>query len=233
MKTYIASQQESIAAAAEHIGRVVKEKPAAVLAFSAGRTMEPLFTEWAARCKNGELRLADCRVFSVTAYAGVPESLSGRRGLETLLQGTDLREENCCFLSEENLEHYDDSIAAAGGLDLAVLGLGVNAHIGFNEPDHLFYRKTHVVDLTESTIEANKRFFEDVSMVPRQAITMGIGTIMQAKKIVMIANGEGKAGIIKEAFSKEINPLIPASILQLHPDFTLIADDAALSLMNV
>ncbi len=227
MKIHIASQQESIAAAAEHIGRVVKEKPAAVLAFSAGRTMESLFTELAARCKNGELYLADCRVFSVTAYAGIPESLSGRCGLETLLQGTDLREENCCFLSEENLEHYDDQIAAAGGLDLAVLGLGVNAHIGFNEPGTPFASLTHRQKLTEATRQQKAEAFGGVDAVPEYGLTMGIKTLVSAREILVLAFGEEKAEAVFRMLYARSDGIIPAAYLGLSAHASAYLDEAA------
>ena len=119
-----------------------------------------------------------------------------------------------------------------GGIDLQLLGIGHNGHIGFNEPDSEFAKMTHCVDLTESTIEANKRFFDgNVDLVPKQAYTMGIKTIMQARKVLMVANGKGKAEIIKKAFFGPVTPEVPASILQMHPDFTLVGDEEALSLI--
>ena len=105
----------------------------------------------------------------------------------------------------------------------------LDGHIGFNEPADHFEKNTHCVELTESTIEANKRFFESKDEVPRQAYTMGILPIVQAKKVIMIANGKNKADIIKKAFTGPVTPEVPASILQMHPDFTLIADEDALS----
>ena len=135
--------------------------------------------------------------------------------------------------AEDECRKYEELIDSMNGIDLQLLGLGPNGHIGFNEPADCFTRRTHLVDLTESTIEANKRFFEDASQVPRQAYTMGIGTIMKARKILMVVEGEKKAEILKKALTEEVTPWVPASILQLHPDFTLVADDAALSLMNI
>jgi len=114
-------------------------------------------------------------------------------------------------------------------VDLQILGIGRNGHIGFNEPGDEFIDKTHVVDLTESTIEANKRFFASIDDVPKQAYTMGIGSIMRAKRVLMVVNGKGKAEIVKEAFFGPITPKVPASILQLHNDFILIGDTEALS----
>ena len=116
-----------------------------------------------------------------------------------------------------------------GGVDLQLLGLGRIGHIGFNEPAADFPKITHCVDLTESTIEANKRFFASADEVPRQAYTMGIGTIMKADKILVVANGEDKADAVAAMVQGEINPEVPASILQLHNNVILVADEAALS----
>ena len=118
-----------------------------------------------------------------------------------------------------------------GGIDLQLLGIGHDGHIGFNEPGSAFELGTHCVDLTDETIEANKRFFEKKEDVPRQAYTMGIKTIMQARKVLLVANGAGKAEIIKKAFFGPVTPEVPASILQMHPDFTLVGDAEALSLI--
>ena len=126
-------------------------------------------------------------------------------------------------------QDYENIIKNYGGIDLQLLGLGNNGHIGFNEPCDEFIDETHVVDLTQSTIEANKRFFASIDDVPKQAYTMGIGSIMRAKRVLMVVNGKGKAEIVKEAFFGPITPKVPASILQLHNDFILIVDVEALS----
>lgn len=125
--------------------------------------------------------------------------------------------------------HYEELIASLGGVDLQLLGLGHNGHIGFNEPAAAFDKETHCVDLTESTIEANKRFFASAKDVPGQAYTMGIKTIMQAKRILVAVSGEAKAGIVAKAFFGDVTPAVPASILQMHPGVTIVADRAALS----
>ena len=131
--------------------------------------------------------------------------------------------------AQKACQDYDRVIAAAGGVDIQLLGLGHNGHIGFNEPGEVFKAQTHCVDLTESTIAANKRFFASEEEVPRQAYTMGIKTIMQAKKILMVVSGADKAGLVKEAFFGAITPKVQASVLQLHKDVILVADEAALS----
>lgn len=130
---------------------------------------------------------------------------------------------------EEECARYDQIIQAKGGIDLQLLGIGVDGHIGFNEPGAAFELGTHCVDLDESTIEANKRYFEKKEDVPRQAYTMGIKTIMQARKVLMVVSGKNKADIVKEAFFGSVSPKVPASILQMHPDFTLVGDAEALS----
>ena len=127
---------------------------------------------------------------------------------------------------------YDKVIANLGGVDLQLLGIGANGHIGFNEPADQFSVGTNRVDLTASTISTNSRFFENESMVPRQAYTMGMLAIMQAKRIVMIATGSNKAQAVYDAFCGPVTPQMPASILQLHPDFVLVADEEALSLVG-
>lgn len=131
--------------------------------------------------------------------------------------------------AEKECRRYEELIASYGGVDLQLLGLGHNGHIGFNEPASAFDKVTHCVDLTESTIEANKRFFASADDVPKQAYTMGIGTIMKAKKILVVVSGEDKADIVAKAFYGDVTPEVPASILQFHPDVTVVVDEAAAS----
>ena len=131
--------------------------------------------------------------------------------------------------SEKECARYNKVIEDLGGVDLQLLGLGHNGHIGFNEPDEEFAKMTHCVDLQPSTIEANKRFFASADDVPKQAYTMGIKSIMQAKKVLMVVSGADKADILKSVISGPVTPHIPASILQMHNDVTIVADEAALS----
>lgn len=132
---------------------------------------------------------------------------------------------------EKACADYEKIVNEYGGADLQLLGLGHNGHIGFNEPADDFPKVTHCVDLTESTIKANARFFEKIEDVPTQAYTMGIGTIFKAKRILLIASGKDKAEIVKKAFCGPIDPRVPASILQLHPDVTVVLDEDAASLL--
>lgn len=131
--------------------------------------------------------------------------------------------------AEKACRDYNAVIRDVGGIDLQLLGLGLDGHIGFNEPGAAFELETHCVNLTKSTIEANKRFFEKKEDVPRQAYTMGIKSIMQARKVLMAVNGANKAEIVKKAFFGPVTPKVPASILQMHPDFTLVLDQEAAS----
>ena len=128
-------------------------------------------------------------------------------------------------------QRYNDVIHQLGPIDIQVLGMGHNGHIGFNEPDNYFPLETHSVTLAQTTIDANARFFASVDEVPRQALTMGIKTIMQAKKILVVVSGTDKAEIVKKAFTGPVTPEVPASILQMHPDVTIVGDEAALSLL--
>ena len=125
----------------------------------------------------------------------------------------------------EETTHYDQRIKNFGGIDLQLLGIGLNGHIGFNEPNDHFVAQTHIVNLNDSTIEANSRFFSSKDDVPKQAITMGMKGIMTAKKIILIANGINKKNILEKAMYGKITPMLPASILQLHNDVTVIFSD--------
>lgn len=131
--------------------------------------------------------------------------------------------------ADKACHEYNEIIRAAGGIDLQLLGLGHNGHIGFNEPDSVFAKDTHCVDLTASTIEANKRFFASEADVPKQAYTVGIRTILQARRVLVIVSGAGKADILQKVVEGPITPLVPASVLQFHEGVTIIADEAALS----
>lgn len=134
---------------------------------------------------------------------------------------------------EKECKRYDQLIASLGQIDLQLLGLGNNGHIGFNEPCDIYRKSTFCVELAPSTIEANSRFFNSVDEIPRRAFTMGIGSIMSAKKILLVVHGEAKAEILKEAITGPITPSVPASVLQLHNDVTIVADEGALSKLSL
>ena len=134
--------------------------------------------------------------------------------------------------AEGECARYDAVIKSVGGVDLQLLGIGHDGHIGFNEPGEAFELETHCIDLAPTTIEANKRFFDgNEALVPKQAYTMGIKTIMQARKVLVVANGKAKAQAVKDAVTGPVTPACPGSILQLHPDCILVADEEALSLL--
>ena len=127
---------------------------------------------------------------------------------------------------------YEQAIKNAGGIDLQLLGLGHNGHIGFNEPNTCFARETNCVELTLSTIKANSRLFNSIEEVPTHAYTMGVGTIMRAHRVLVVASGEDKAEIVRRAFYGRVSPDVPASVLQFHHDLTVIVDEAAASLCD-
>jgi len=186
--------------------------------------------------KNGLLDFENVKTVNLDEYAGLkhtdPQSYFQFMKVNLFdkinIKSTRVPNGNTSNLEDE-CEIFEDYIAKLGGVDLQLLGLGHNGHIGFNEPADSFSVKTHIVDLSESTINANERFFNNKDEVPRQAITMGIGTIMKARKILLIVNGKAKADIVKQAFLGAVTPNVPASILQLHPDVTIVGDEEAFS----
>jgi len=128
---------------------------------------------------------------------------------------------------EKECREYDEKIQSLGGIDLQILGVGLNGHIGFNEPARELMSTTHITDLTKETINANARFFEDISQVPTKAITVGMATILRSKKIVVLINGKNKSKIFDKITGKKITTQIPATLLQLHPDVTIVVDEQA------
>ncbi len=228
MKTIISDLPSVHTLAAQEIAALVAEKPDAVLAFAVGRTMKPLFAELARLCGEGGLSLSQAGLFAVTEFEDAPEELSCRRALESgLLAVTDLRPENCRFLTREKLESYDDEIAAAGGLDLAVLGLGVDAHIGFNEPATPYASRTHRQKLTGRTRRQYAALFGSEEAVPAYGYTMGILTLVEAKHILVLATGEEKARAAFQMLYARDDSYIPAAFLQLPLNVTVFLDSKA------
>lgn len=216
----------------------VQLKPDAVLGLATGGSPVGAYQKIVEAYNRGEVDFSQITTINLDEYRGIKRSHAQSYWSfmhENLFQYINVKEDHIFIPdgenpdSEEVCKAYDKVIEAAGGIDMQLLGIGLDGHIGFNEPADHFEKNTHCVDLTESTIEANKRFFESKEEVPRQAYTMGILPIMQAKKVIMIANGKNKADIIKKAFRGPVTPEVPASILQMHPDFTLIADEEALT----
>ena len=134
--------------------------------------------------------------------------------------------------AEKACQAYNELLHKIGPADIQILGLGHDGHIGFNEPAEVFVKQTHCVSLSEKTIQANQRFFESKKQVPKQAYTMGIGTIMRSKKILLVVSGEEKAQALKDSIYGPVTPEVPGSILRFHPDVTIIADEAAMSLIK-
>ena len=226
--------------AAALLGAQILLKPAAVLGLATGSSPIGTYQRLKEACQNGDLDFSQITSVNLDEYVGLgPDNDQSYRYFmnANLFNHVNIARENTFVPSglatnaEAECARYEDLITALGGVDMQLLGLGANGHIGFNEPDTAFARRTHKVALTKSTIKANRRFFEREEDVPRFAYTMGIGTIMQARRIVVIAAGAGKAEVVKNAVTGPITPQLPASILQLHQNVTLVADEAALSLL--
>ena len=226
--------------AANIIAAQVIMKPDCVLGLATGSTPIGTYKELIKAYENGDLDFSLVKTANLDEYRGLEKSNDQSYDYfmkENLFNHININFENLNIPNgekpdaEEECARYEAVVKALGGQDLQLLGMGHNGHIGFNEPADEFPKETHCVDLQESTIQANKRFFEKVEDVPTQAYTMGIGTIMQAKKILVVASGADKAEIVKKAFFGPITPQVPASILQLHPDVTVVVDEAAGSLI--
>lgn len=224
--------------AANIISAQVILKPDCVLGLATGSTPVGTYRQLVEWYEKGDLDFSEVRTVNLDEYKGLPRENDQSYYYfmhENLFDKVNVKPENTNLPdgtkedSEEECARYEALIRSMGGVDLQLLGLGHNGHIGFNEPAEDFAKETHCVDLTERTIEANKRFFASADDVPRQAYTMGIGTIMRAKKILLVVSGEDKAETVAKAFFGPVTPEVPASILQLHEDVTIVADEAALS----
>ena len=224
--------------AANIISAQVIMKPDCVLGLATGSTPIGLYRQLVAWYEKGDLDFSEVRTVNLDEYKGLSRENDQSYYYfmhHNLFDHVNLPAENSHLPngmepdSDKECRRYSALIRSMGGVDLQLLGIGHNGHIGFNEPGDAFDNDVHCVDLTQSTIEANKRFFASADDVPKQAYTMGIKTIMQAKKILIVASGEDKADIVRDAFFGPITPKVPASVLQLHNDVTLVADEAALS----
>lgn len=224
--------------AATVIAAQVVNKPDCVLGLATGSTPIGTYKRLIEMYNDGDLDFAEVKTANLDEYRGLTRDNDQSYYyfmFDNLFKDININIENTNIPdgtepdAEKECARYEKVVADLGGVDLQLLGLGHNGHIGFNEPADHFVKTTQCVDLQESTIEANKRFFEDISQVPRQAYTMGIGTIMSAKKILLIVSGEDKADILEKVICGPVTPQVPASILQMHPDVTIVADEAALS----
>ena len=216
----------------------VGKKPDSLICFAGGDTPLGLLKYLVEAVNENKVDLSKCRFVGLDEWVGLGRDVKG--SCQEMLYNNfydliPVPKEQVCFFNglakdlNEECRRVDSFISDNGNLDLIVLGIGMNGHIGFNEPAEDFPKFTHCVDLTESTIQANARFFDKPEDVPTQAYTMGIGTIMRAKRILLIASGKDKAAIVKEALFGPVRPQVPASILQLHPDVTVVLDEEAAS----
>ena len=237
MNIIIASDYEDMSRkAADVIAAQVKAHPNCVLGLATGSTPIGLYADLVSDCKEGSISFSGITSFNLDEYRGLEgtHDQSYRYFMNTnLFDHVDI-DKNATHVpdgsnpdSDAACADYEKMIAAAGGVDLQLLGLGHNGHVGFNEPGDYFPVDTHIVDLTESTIQANSRLFDSIDDVPRQAYTMGIGTIMKARQILVVANGADKAQIVHDVLFGPVVPQVPASVLQLHPNVTFIVDSEA------
>ena len=228
--------------AANIISAQIIMKPNCVLGLATGSSPIGTYRQLVEWYKKGDLDFREVHTVNLDEYLGIEgqnknsyryfmnENLFGAVNID--ISNTNVPNGMAKDIAAECLR-YNELIRSLAGIELQLLGIGHNGHIGFNEPGTAFEKETHVVNLTDNTIKANSRLFEQKNKVPRQAITMGIKSIMQARKILVIASGEDKAEIVKKAFWGEVTPEIPASILQINKDVTLVADEAALSLAKL
>jgi len=238
VQVFKSAEQMGKAAAAMFAAQVIK-KPESVLGLATGSTPLPVYANLIEMHKDGLLDFSKVISFNLDEYCGLAQTHDQSYYYfmrENLFKHINIRKEAIHVPSgtadaEAESAAYEKAICAAGGIDLQILGLGLNGHIGFNEPADDFAKVTHKVRLTESTIEANKRFFASADEVPREAITMGVGTIMAAREIIIAATGAGKAEAVAKLVKGEVTPQFPASVLQMHGCVTVMLDEAAAGLL--
>ena len=238
MEIKIFKNADEIAEAAANLYKeLLNAKPDAVLGLATGATPVPTYKNLIKMYENGEISFKDVTTFNLDEYCDLDKNDKNSYYTfmhENLFNSVDIKEENVNFLDgnaadyDEESKRYAEAIRAAGGIDLQLLGIGTNGHIAFNEPADEFTDEAFRVKLTQSTINSNQKYFGDVPM-PRYAMTMGIGSIMRSKKILLIATGASKADAIKKLASGEVNPQIPCSILNNHADTIVMVDEDAAS----
>ena len=226
--------------AANILAAQVLLKPDCVLGLATGSSPIGIYKDLIQQYQDGILDFSRVKTINLDEYSGLPKDHSHSYAyfMRTNLFDHINIDQNNCYIpngmepdAEKECARYDKVIAEVGGADLQLLGLGSNGHIGFNEPCDQFVKGTNKVSLTQSTIEANSRFFERKEDVPTHAYTMGIGSIMTARRVLLVTYGKKKAKAVRDCFFGPIKPQSPGSILQMHPDFTLIADVEAMSLV--
>lgn len=235
------SYEELSKVAASEFSKVIKEKPNAILGLATGGSPIGMYKELIKMYEKKELDFSKVTTVNLDEYIGLnPEHSQSYRYFmnDNLFNHININIANTFVPNglakdlEVECKEYDKRIIELGGIDIQLLGVGNNGHIAFNEPDEQLSAGTHVISLTENTIEANARFFDNINDVPRKAITMGVGGIMKAKKIILIASGASKAEAIKGLFSGKITTENPASMLQMHRDVTVIVDKEAAKLIE-
>lgn len=225
-------------AATKLVESQVNLKPDCVLGLATGSTPVGMYKRLIEKCKNGELDFSEVKTFNLDEY--YPISRDNNQSYyyfmnENLFDEINIKKENIHIPNgeakdvESECEEYEKMIEEAGGIDLQILGIGQNGHIGFNEPDENLNSKTHVTGLTESTIKANSRFFDSIEDVPTKALTMGIATILKSRKIILMACGVEKSDAVAELLTDDIKTDNPATMLKVHPDVVLICDKDAYS----
>ena len=237
MKVMIFNNYDEMSrAAADIMADVIKEKPNAVLGLATGSTPVGMYNCLADKCASGEIDFSEIKSVNLDEYYPIsPDNRQSYRYFmnENLFSKVNIKIENTRVPAgnaedpELEFAQYEKYIDTLGGIDIQVLGIGQNGHIGFNEPDSFLYRDTHVTGLTESTMQANARFFSEDEVMPTKALTMGMGSIFKAKKIIVMANGVSKKDAVSKLLSGKITTDCPVTFLNLHPDVTVICDKLA------
>ena len=238
MKVVINKEEVISKMIAEEFVNVVLKKPNAVLGLATGTSPLGVYANMAKACREGRVSFAKCTTFNLDEYVGLEGThvQSYRYFMnENLFNHIDIDKKNTNVLLgvgdyKKFMNEYDDMIAKAGGIDIQILGIGSDGHIAFNEPGTSFDSLTHETELTEQTIKDNSRLFNDISEVPTRAVTMGLKSIMNAKKIVLIATGKNKAKAVYGLLKGQMTEEMPCSILQKHNDVTIYVDEEAYSL---
>lgn len=224
--------------ACDMVINAIQSKDEPVIGLATGSTPEGLYECLIDNYKNGEVDFSHVTSFNLDEYVGLDESHPGSYKYymkEKLFDHVNIPTDKAHVPSgiatdlDQHCKDYEDKIAAAGQIDLQILGIGINGHIGFNEPGTSFSSRTHVVELKESTREVNSRFFNSIDEVPTDAVTMGIETILNAKEVVLLITGENKAETVRQLVETEVTEDFPASALKNHPNFILLVDEAAYS----
>ena len=238
MKVLVFESYEKMSrAAADIMADVVKSKPDGVLGLATGSTPVGMYNCLADMCKSGELDFSNVKTVNLDEYYPIsPDNRQSYRYFmnENLFSKININIDNTNVpagnAEDADLEcqRYEKLIDSLGGIDIQVLGIGQNGHIGFNEPEEKLYSETHVTGLTESTMQANARFFSEDEVMPDKALTMGMGSIFKADKILVLANGKSKRDAVNQLVSGRITTSCPVTLLNLHKDVTLICDKEAL-----